>query len=150
MKITLSERDCRNDVFLGILQHMINSRMPYTVTMTLLSLAKLVNDHRTHSNVIYNQLFEDHSELVKEEGKPDFRRIKADQAEAFQTKLNAFMSEKFETRLNQIEPNLLTNLNLSVNELLAIAPLLIGGDDLTVMEQPPKPPLAAVPPEATL
>ncbi len=132
--ITLTWADIRNPVFVGILQRMINSPMPFEVSVKLLTLAKKVNDERTLSNVMFAKLEKEYTEVVKVEGQPDNRRFKEGMAVKGSEEFAKASNHKFSVRLSPIKSILLQGVVLTVNELLAIKPLIEDADDLGLEE----------------
>ena len=129
--IVLKYGDIRNTTFLEIVQRMIDAKLPVPVAAKIFHLAKQINEERNFANNLVDNLLKEHSEVLKEEGKPDAYVIKTDQVTEFNKKLNELNETKIPTRLEQISPEQVSKLELSVNELLAIAPLLVGGEELT-------------------
>lgn len=122
--------DVRNPTFLEIVQRMINEKLPLPVTAKMLNLAKQINDERLIVNGLIDKLVRDKSEVVKEDGNPDLFKIKESEQATFNQEFQELNDTIIQTTLEQIEPSQLKTLELSVNELLAIAPLLVGGEEL--------------------
>lgn len=129
-EIELTWGDIRNNVFLGIVQKMIDSRLPFEVTTKMLLVAKKINDERALANVMSAKMENDYTEVIKEEGKPEYRKIKEEVKKEYQEELHKFMNHKFYVRTPPFNSILLQRLELSVNELLAIRPLLADADDV--------------------
>lgn len=132
--ITLTWADVRNPVFVGILQRMIQSKLPFEVTVKLLTLAKKVNDERTLSNVMFDRLEKEYTEVVMEEGKPQYRKFKDGKGMEAQAELAKANNHKFSVKMTPIHSSLLRAMTLDVNELLAIKPLIEDADDLGIEE----------------
>lgn len=110
--IELTWGDIKSPVFMGVLQRMIESKMPFDVTVKLLSLAKTINDEITLCNVTGEKVTKDH--------RSDPVQLNAEYGK--------LLSHKFQVKLNPIPSGRLTGIELSVNELLAIRPLLEDRD----------------------
>lgn len=129
-EIELTWRDIRHNVFLSVIQRMIEARLPFEVTTKMLMIAKKINDERALANVVSSRMEKEFTEVVKEEGKPDYRKIKEDVKEEYEKELTKFMEHKFQVRTPPFPSIMLKKLELSVNELLAIRPLLSDADDV--------------------
>jgi len=125
--IRLKYADIRNDVFIGVLNRLIPARLPFPVTQKLLMLVQEVNNHRTYAQVMIDKIFEELGEEIVEEGKPSHRAIKKEHETVANERFSACMQLDFDSKIEKFDKVMFQRFELSVNELLAIEPLLHGG-----------------------
>ena len=106
--IELTWGDIKSPVFIGVLQRMIASKMPFEVTVKLLALAKRINDELTLCGVTGEKIEKDYAGNPLE----------------LEAELKKLFSHKFQTRISPIPSAKLQSLELNVNELLAIRSIL--------------------------
>jgi len=133
-EIELTWGDVRSKTFIGIIQRMLQSRLPFEVTVSLLSLAKKINEEKELSDVLFAKLEEEYTTLVKVEGQPDQRVIIKEKNKEFEAEFKQASEHSFTVQSPKFSTELLSKLELSVNELLAIKPLLLDADMIQGMD----------------
>lgn len=129
-EIELTWGDIRNNVFLAIIQRMIDSKLPFEVTVKMLLVAKKINDERALANVVLAKMEKEYTKVVKEEGKPEYREVLEEKKAEYEAEYAKYITHTFTVRTPKFPSIALKKLELTVNELLAIRPLLSDADDL--------------------